>query len=103
MLGEHDVRAGGREPDGDGAADALRCAGDDRDAILQSEARIVDGHAILHTLIKCHTCARSASPSARIPIEPVPPSTSAQRLGDVVDIITRCGYVLRCESIEHNR
>ena len=38
MLGEHQVRAGLREAERDGAADPLRCAGDDRNLVLQAEA-----------------------------------------------------------------
>ena len=45
MLGEHEVRAGLGQAERDGPADALRRAGDDRDLVLQAEARIVDVHS----------------------------------------------------------
>ena len=45
VLGEHQVRAGLREPERDGAADALRRAGHDRDLVLQAEARVVNVHS----------------------------------------------------------
>ena len=38
MLGEHQVRAGLREAERDGAADPLRGAGDDGDLVLQAES-----------------------------------------------------------------
>jgi len=45
MLGQYEVRTRLGEPECDGAADALRGAGHNRDLVLQAEARIVDAHS----------------------------------------------------------